>query len=88
MSNESKSHPVTALFTSRRIAPLVMHIFCNGDRVTLDVERLAEALERLGYTERRVVVAVNETFVAKEEWPSYRVRAGDRLDVLSAIEGG
>ncbi|MCY4566097.1 MAG: sulfur carrier protein ThiS [Gammaproteobacteria bacterium] len=65
-----------------------MHIFCNGDRVNLDVERLAEALERLGYTERRVVVAVNEAFVAKEEWPSYRVRAGDRLDVLSAIEGG
>ena len=65
-----------------------MDIFCNGDRVNLDVERLAEALERLGYTERRVVVAVNETFVAKEEWTSYRVRAGDRLDVLSAIEGG
>ena len=68
--------------------PLVMDIFCNGDRVSLDVERLAEALESLGFGDRRVVVAVNETFVAKEEWPSYRVRAGDRLDILSAIEGG
>lgn len=65
-----------------------MDIVCNGDPVNLDVERLAEALERLGYAGRRVVVAVNETFVAQEEWPSYRVRAGDRLDVLSAIEGG
>ena len=68
--------------------PLDMDIFCNGDRVSLDVERLAEALESLGFGDRRVVVAVNETFVAREEWPSYRVRAGDRLDVLSAIEGG
>lgn len=88
MSDESISHPVNTCVSARRNAPLVMHIFCNGDRVNLDVERLAEALERLGYTERRVVVAVNETFVAKEEWTSYRVRAGDRLDVLSAIEGG
>ena len=65
-----------------------MDIFCNGDRVSVDTERLGEALECLGYASRRVVVAVNETFVAKEEWPSYPVRAGDRLDVLSAIEGG
>ncbi len=65
-----------------------LDIVCNGDPVTLDVERLADVLDRLGYADRRVAVAVNESFVAKEEWPSYRVRAGDRLDVLSAIEGG
>ena len=56
--------------------------------MNLHVDRLAEALDALGFGERRVVVAVNETFVAKDEWPSYRLRTGDRLDVLSAIEGG
>ncbi len=65
-----------------------MDVICNGDRVSVDAERLPEVLDSLGFADRRVVVAVNETFVAKEEWPSYRVRAGDRLDVLSAIEGG
>ena len=56
--------------------------------MNLHVDRLAEALDALGFGERRVVVAVNETFVAKEEWPSYRLQTRDRLDVLSAIEGG
>ena len=65
-----------------------MDVVRNGDRINLDVDRLAEALDALGFAERRVVVAVNETFVAKEEWPSYRLHTGDRLDVLSAIEGG
>jgi len=65
-----------------------MDIVCNGDRVSLDVERLADALDRLGYGGRRVVVAVNETFVPKEEWPALRMQSGDRLDVLAAIEGG
>lgn len=65
-----------------------MHVFCNGDRVSLDAEVLAEALRSLGFADRRVVVAVNETFVAREDWSSYRVRTGDRLDVLSAMEGG
>ena len=65
-----------------------MDVVCNGDRISLDVDRLAEVLNALGFGERRVVVAVNETIVAKEEWPSHRLRTGDRLDVLSAIEGG
>ncbi len=65
-----------------------MHVIYNGDRVSLDAEVLAEVLRSLGFADRRVVVAVNETFVAKEDWPSYRVRTGDRLDVLSAMEGG
>ncbi len=65
-----------------------MHVICNGDRVSLDAEVLAEVLRSLGFADRRVVVAVNETFVAREDWPSYRVRTGDRLDVLSAMEGG
>ena len=65
-----------------------MHVICNGDRVSLNAEVLAEVLRCLGFADRRVVVAVNETFVAKGDWPSYRVRTGDRLDVLSAMEGG
>ena len=66
----------------------VMDIICNGNRVSVDEEVLSEVLRALGFGERRVAVAVNETFVARGEWPSRRVRAGDRLDVLSAVEGG
>ena len=65
-----------------------MDVVCNGNRVSLDLNRLGEILESLGFGDRRMVVAVNETFVAKEQWPTFRIRTGDRLDVLSAIEGG
>lgn len=65
-----------------------MHVFVNGDRIRIDTDLLAEIVEALGFGDRKVVVAVNETFVAKTEWPSYQVRSEDRLDILSAMQGG
>ena len=65
-----------------------MHVFVNGDRIRIDTDLLAEIVEALGFGDRKVVVAVNETFVAKTEWRSYQVRSEDRLDILSAIQGG
>ncbi len=65
-----------------------MHVFVNGDRIRIDSDLLAEIVEALGFGDRKVVVAVNETFVAKAEWRSYQVRSEDRLDILSAMQGG
>ena len=65
-----------------------MHVFVNGDRVRIDTDLLAEIVDTLGFGDRKVVVAVNETFVAKTEWPSYQVQSEDRLDILSAMQGG
>ena len=65
-----------------------MHVLVNGDRVRIDTDRLAQIVEALGVGDRKVVVAVNETFVAKTEWQSFQVRNEDRLDILSAMQGG
>lgn len=65
-----------------------MHVFVNGDRIRIDTDLLAEIVDALGFGDRKVVVAVNETFVAKTEWRSYQVRSEDRLDILSAMQGG
>ena len=71
-----------------------MHVFVNGDRIRISTDCLAEIVEALGFGDRggragnKVVVAVNETFVAKTDWQSYQVRSEDRLDILSAIQGG
>ena len=70
-----------------------MQLFCNGERVEVEADLLADAVAALGYGESdrptaKVVVAVNETFVAKADWPSYRLRADDRLDILAAMQGG
>ena len=65
-----------------------MHVFVNGDRIRIDTDLLAEIVDALGFGDRKVVVAVNETFVAKNEWRTYQVRSEDRLDILSAMQGG
>lgn len=65
-----------------------MDIILNGEPVSLESDLLTDVLAVLGFADRGVAVAVNEAFVAKAVWPDYRVRAGDRLDVLSPIEGG
>ncbi len=65
-----------------------MELFCNGERVTVEEDRLASIVEALGYGDRKVVVAVNETFVAKAAWPTFRVAPESRLDILSAMQGG
>lgn len=65
-----------------------MEILLNGERVSLEVDVLADAVAALGFAEARVAVAVNETFVARAQWPSYRLQTEDRLEVLSPIEGG
>ncbi len=65
-----------------------MIVNCNGNRISIEARQLAEALVLLGFENRPVVVAVNETFVPKDEWPTFQINTDDRLDVLSAIEGG
>ena len=65
-----------------------MHVFVNGDRIRIDTDLLAEIVDALGFGDRKVVVAVNETFVAKDQWRTYQVRSEDRLDILSAMQGG
>ncbi len=42
----------------------------------------------LGRDDRGVAVAVNETVVPRRVWPSTILRAGDRIEVLRAAQGG
>lgn len=63
-------------------------VVCNGERVTVEEDRLAAIVKALGYGDRKVVVAVNETFVAKAAWPSFRVAPDSRLDILAPMQGG
>lgn len=65
-----------------------VELVCNGEPVTVEDDRLASIVETLGYGDRKVVVAVNETFVAKAEWPAFRVPPESRLDILAPIQGG
>ena len=65
-----------------------MQCFVNGEPISTQASTLADLLHELGYTGKKVVVAVNETFVPNTGWSTCTVQADDRLDVLSAIAGG
>ena len=65
-----------------------MDVIVNGDHVEIEVEELPLVLEKLGYESSKVVIAVNESFVARDKWTTTRLSAGDRLDVLSRLQGG
>ncbi|MDE0176956.1 MAG: sulfur carrier protein ThiS [Gammaproteobacteria bacterium] len=50
--------------------------------------RLDRVLVDLGYRDRKVAVAVNETFVPRTAWANRLIESGDRLDVVAPIQGG
>lgn len=65
-----------------------MRIHVNGDSVDVSSYLLSNILESLGYQCKKIVVAVNQEFVARESWSEFHISEGDHLDVLSPIEGG
>lgn len=65
-----------------------MKIEVNGERREVTAARLDTALEELGWGAARVATALNGHFVpatARSETP---LAEGDRLEVLSAMQGG
>lgn len=65
-----------------------MGIVVNGNALDLSNLRLAELLDRLGYSPKKIAVSVNETFVPRSEWSVRVIQPGDQVEVLSVIEGG
>lgn len=65
-----------------------MQITVNGESVKVENIRLDSVLLELGYNCKRVVVAINDTFVPRVEWSQRELLRSDRVEVLSAIEGG
>ena len=65
-----------------------MDVIVNGDRIELDISELSLVLDKLGYERKKIVVAVNETFVSRDNWHTVRLSNGDRLDILGRLEGG
>jgi sulfur carrier protein len=65
-------------------------IVLNGEPRERDGATIVELLADLGVEERArgVAVAVNGEIVPRAQWPSHRVGPGDRVEALSAMQGG
>ena len=63
----------------------------NGQRRTVDAAAtVADIVAMLGRDPARpgVAVAVNGTVVPRSAWPHWQCGSGDRIEVLSAVQGG
>ncbi len=66
-----------------------MRVTVNGaPREVAAGATVATVVAELTTAERGVAVAVNETVVARGAWATTRLAAGDRVEVLTAVQGG
>jgi sulfur carrier protein len=65
-------------------------IVLNGEPHERDGATIAELLADLGVEDRArgVAVAVNGEIVPRALWPRHHVGAGDRVEALTAMQGG
>lgn len=65
-------------------------IHVNGEPSDRDGATIVELLDELGVEQlaRGVAVAVNGEVVPRAEWPRHTLADGDRIEALSAMQGG
>lgn len=50
---------------------------------------IEKALHALGYGDKEMLgIALNQTFVTKEQWNQTRLKQGDKIDILNPVSGG
>ncbi|WP_272010364.1 sulfur carrier protein ThiS [Roseovarius sp. ZX-A-9] len=65
-----------------------MKIEVNGEQRDIAATDLTKALAELGWSEVRVATALNGTFVPAAARCDTPLAPGDRLEVLTAMQGG
>ena len=62
-----------------------MHLTVNGDHRSADARTVAELV---GEPRRGTAVAVNGEVVPRRDWAGHALRDGDRVEILTAAQGG
>jgi sulfur carrier protein len=66
-----------------------MNIHVNGERREVAPgTALGTLVESLTAAPSGVAAALNETVVPRAQWPSTSLSEGDRVEVLTAVQGG
>jgi sulfur carrier protein len=66
-----------------------VNLTVNGERRHLDDgTTLAALVEVLGCGSKGVAIVVNEAVVPRSTWPRHRLHDDDRVEVLTAAQGG
>lgn len=66
-----------------------MRVFVNSKEHEIAAGATVQSLlEALNLAAQRVAVEVNAQLVARAEWPRFRLKEGDRVEVVSFVGGG
>lgn len=65
-----------------------MQIFVNGETIQTEVTSLNLLLEKLGYEENWLAIAVNAEVVPLQERSQFILHEGDKIEILSPMQGG
>ena len=66
-----------------------LELFVNGEPQTLSPPcSVADLLEKLEMSDRRVAVAVNRDIVIRSRYKEAELSDGDRIEILEAVGGG
>ena len=66
-----------------------MEIIVNGEPFILSRgSSVADLLEELELTGRRIALEVNEVIVPRSRYAEYQLSAGDKVEIVHAIRGG
>ncbi len=66
-----------------------MTIILNGTATEVaDDMKLEQLLKEHGYAERKVAVAVNESFVPRGQYASTILNPGDDIEIVAPMPGG
>lgn len=66
-----------------------MVVLVNGNKEQIAVgTTVADVVDRWARSPIGVAVAVNEAVVTRAEWPGTTLADGDRVEILTAVQGG
>lgn len=65
-----------------------MIVTVNGETIDLEAEHLAALLARLEFEGDWLATAVNGDLVHRQDRATHALKAGDRIEILSPMQGG
>ena len=65
-----------------------MQLFVNGEEKNVGAETLSALLNELDYQGDWLATAVNAELVSESEREEFKLNNGDRIEILSPMQGG
>ncbi|AQT44510.1 sulfur carrier protein ThiS [Bartonella sp. W8122] len=65
-----------------------MQLFVNGEEKNVGAETLSALLNELDYQGDWLATAVNAELVSESEREDFKLNNGDRIEILSPMQGG